>query len=189
VGAALGELEPRAEHKLAHSTGHQHLAWVRVRADPCTNVDRDSCNVVASPLALTRVNACAQLDPERPDSVADRSRATDGLRWTFKHGEEPVAQRLDSSPSVVLEVGPGDLVMMLDKGSPALVAELRRALGRSDDVGEQDCRKSPVGFRSVARAGQNSSISSTIGSQAPIQVKWSMPGKTASFAPSISRAR
>src|SRR5438105_3122819 len=154
VCPTLRELEARAEHQLAHGARYQHLRRARESPDPRSDVNRNAGEILTTQLALASVNAGAQLDPQRPDLGADRPCTPNRLCGTLEGGEEAVTERLYHPPPVALELCPRDVVMALHQRPPALVPELRGALGRGDDVGEEDRRERAVGIGPVAGAGE-----------------------------------
>jgi hypothetical protein len=81
----------------------------------------------------------------RGDGAADR------VRRPRERREEPVSGGVSFSAAEPLEVASHDLVVVRDEHAPPGVAEFRRDLRRSDDVGEQRCSERSVRAASSPR--------------------------------------
>src|SRR5205085_8896475 len=94
------------------------------------------------------------LQPERCDGVHDRTTAANGARRPVERSQEAVARRVDLPSAEPRELAAHGLVMRLEQVPPAPVAELARALGRADDVGEQNRGEHALRFRRLAHTGE-----------------------------------
>ena len=92
--------------------------------------------------------------PSEVDVLADRTGAADGASGPVEGRQEPVAERLDLAPAERGQLATHERIVVLKQRAPTLVAELRGALGRAGDVGEQHSRQHAVGLRSTSGAGQ-----------------------------------
>ena len=108
---------------------------------------------LADALALAGVDAGADRDAGAARALGDAERAADRPRRPVEGGEEAVAHRLDLVAAVGGELGADERVVGVEQLAPRAVADLGRALGRADDVGEQDGRQHPLGRAGGARAG------------------------------------
>src|SRR5919201_2142077 len=99
----------------------------------------------APQLDLAGVEADPHLDPDVPESLADRRRAPDRPGRRVEHREEAVAGRLDLPAAVLLQLATDQLVVSIELVAPPSIADLRRALGRPDDVAEHHGGEDPVG--------------------------------------------
>src|SRR6187431_2943747 len=151
--AAVDERDAGPGDQVLDRARHEHLAGAGLRRDPRADVDGDAADLRAHHLALAGVHAGTQLEPQRPGAFADRLGATDGARRAVERGEETVARGIDLAAAESLELAAGDAVERIEDGVPARVAELRGALGRADDVGEQDRREDAIRRAAVALAG------------------------------------
>src|SRR5581483_9889804 len=78
--AAVLEAEPGAGDEVLDRLGDQNLARCRLARDPRSDRNRDSGHLAVEELALTRVHAGAELEPELRDCVANRAGAADRAR-------------------------------------------------------------------------------------------------------------
>src|SRR5207247_6313418 len=76
-----------------------------------------------------------------------RERAADRARRTFAECKEAVAGGVDLLAAEAGELAANDAVVALDQLGPRSVAEPTCALGRADEVGEQDGREHAFGDR------------------------------------------
>jgi hypothetical protein len=77
VGAALVELQPRADHQIAQRARYPDLVRSGQRAHPRTNVHADPTDIVAAHLALAGVQPGAHLYTRRLHRITDRHRSAD----------------------------------------------------------------------------------------------------------------
>ena len=111
----------------------------RHASDPRTDRDGETSSLSIDDLALSRMNARADLDPDLTHSIHQVERAANGTSGAVERRIEAVACRvvLDALPS--LQSVANDGVVTANHLSPGPVARRRLALGRPDDVGEEDC--------------------------------------------------
>ena len=124
------------------------------RPDPGADVDRHAADVVADQLDLAGVDPGPHVDPEAGDIVLDRAGAADRPRRPVEGGEEAVAHRLHLVAAVAGKLAADGGVVAFEQRPPAAIPQLRRLLGRADDVGEEDRRQRPFGLGRAAAADQ-----------------------------------
>src|SRR5205807_3446091 len=124
VGAAVGELDPRADDEIAHRARHEHLAGCRPRAYARADVHGHAANVGVDQLTLTGVHAGAHTDAERADVLADRARAADRAGGTVERRQEAVAKRLDLVPAERCQLATHELIVAVEQRMPTVAAEL-----------------------------------------------------------------
>ncbi len=90
--AAFPELDARADDQAADRLGDEYLAGRGLCPDARAEVHCHAANVVADALALTSVQAGAQLDGQRRDRLLHRTRAADCGDGSVEDGEQPVAE-------------------------------------------------------------------------------------------------
>ena len=164
----------------------QHLARPPARRPARRCGRRSRASPSSRPLDLAGVHAGPDLEAERPDRVADRRGAADRPRRAVEEREEAVAGGVDLPPRKRAS-SRRTSGRAVEQVAPALVAELGGALGRADDVGEQDGREHAVGLARRRAPVRNSSISSTT-RRSSTQRKWSSPGSSTKRAPGMCSA-
>jgi hypothetical protein len=117
-------------------------------------VDGHACDIVSTDFDLTGVQTRSKVDAQRPNGVSDRTGTLDRATGTIKGGGEAVPGGFDLASPEPLKLAACGLVMRVKKITPPLVAQVRRSIGRRDDVGEQDRGEHAVRFSRVPRAGQ-----------------------------------
>ena len=139
---------PEPSGEIPHGRRHQHLAGSGEGADPGTEVHGDAGDVVAAQLALTGVQAGADLEAEAvapPSPIA--SRTADGARRSVEHREEPVAGRFHRTATRRVISRRAMWSCRSSSARHCAVAErATRCSVELDDVGEQHGREHPVGF-------------------------------------------
>ena len=85
------------------------------------------------------------------NGIPDGGCAEKRVGRAVEHREESVAGGGDLVPMVAQELFAHDGVMRAQHFAPAAVTELRRVLGRADDVGEEDGRDHPAGLQLASR--------------------------------------
>ena len=78
------------------------------------------------------------------DFLGDGTGAANAARRTVKGGEKAVAGRFHLMTAKAYEVAPDRGVMMVEEVAPTLVAERGGLLGRTDDVGEENCGEDAI---------------------------------------------
>ena len=96
----------------------------------------------------------AELETDGAYRSANRDGATDRARRAVEGCEERVASGVHLTAAEPLELASYELALILEQLAPALIAKLARTLGRLDDVGEEERREHPVGFRCGASSRQ-----------------------------------
>ena len=152
-------------------------AWPATRAPMWTAMPGE---LVAGDLALAGVQAGADLEPEPRDGVRSSACAQRIARaGPSKVARKPSPAVSTSRPRKRASCAPDRRVVRLEQLAPAPVAELARALGRADDVGEEHRREHAVRLGRLAHAGQELWTSSRISSPPPpAQGMWTLPGSS-----------
>ena len=114
----------------------------------------DAADVAVAELALAGVEARANRDPQGPYLVADCSCAVDAPSGSVEGGENAVPGALHRLTTVAIYLAADESVVLIEQISPAPVAERRRPLGRTHDVGEQNRGKHTVELAHRALAGE-----------------------------------
>src|SRR5262249_49318454 len=148
------EADAGACDEIADGRRCEHVTAARLRCNAGSRVHGDPTYGAARDLALAGVNACANVEPERLQRVADRARRADRPARTVKRREEPVACRVDLVAAKPHEHAPDRGMVLVEQLSPAPVAELRCAAGRVDDVREEQRRQHAVRVGNRADAGE-----------------------------------
>jgi hypothetical protein len=112
--------------------------------DPRRDVYCHACDVIASQLDLTGVQASPDLKADARDCIADRSCSPHRAGRPIERGEESVAGGLDLAPAAACQGGPHEPIVLVQQCAPLPVAERGRTNRRVHDIGEQDGRKHPV---------------------------------------------
>ena len=136
--------------------------------DARADVDGDSGNLVAEQLALARVQAGAELEPEVAGAVPDGERAPNRARRPVERGEEAVAGGVDLAAAEPLELATDGGVVTAQQLRPVAVAESLQPLGRADEVGEEDGGEDTIGLGCGLTPVASSSISSRIRSRSSV---------------------
>jgi hypothetical protein len=107
-------------------------------------------------LALSGVNASANVNAERLDRVGDRPAAANGTCRTIKSRQKAVARRVDFSTTVPPKLLTNKQVMLSQKVLPCAVTKFDYSRGRANDIREKySCEHAvEIGVNFSARAGQ-----------------------------------
>src|SRR5215471_19200370 len=89
-------------------------------------------------LALARMQARADLDPESSDALRDRSRAAHGTRGAIEASEESVPGDVELRAVEASELAADERVMALEQLPPRTIAKLDSLRSRADDVSEEN---------------------------------------------------
>jgi hypothetical protein len=95
-----------------------------------------------------------QLQAESGDRVADGTGTPNGPSRCVEGGEHAVTRGLDLPTSVPLKVCSHDRVVGVQEGAPRSIADRAGALGRPDDVGEQNRGQHSLGWGRGSHPGQ-----------------------------------
>ena len=150
--AAVDEREAGARDEVAHRGRHEHLARPRGRRDArpvWTAIPR------MSPPGAARSRPCGSGPDSRPSrGPPRRSQSPPGSRAPGRRTRPGShRRRVDLAASKARQLGANGGVVALQQVAPAPVTQLRRQLGRADDVGEEDRGQDAVGLLGLARAG------------------------------------
>src|SRR3712207_2885743 len=88
----------------------------------------------------------SDLETDGPQPVDRRDGALDRRRRPAEDGEHAVSGRVDDASAIGTDDAPHDLVMPSKQAPPRGVAQLRRELARTDDVGEQHREERMLAF-------------------------------------------
>ena len=141
VHAVVGELEPRSGDRVAERRRNEDLPRLPRAHHARADVDGEPSDLPLHQLDLADVQAGADLDPDLPDAVGDRARASDRVRGPVEPSEEPVPCGVELPAPESLQLRADDRVVPLDEGSPAKVAQIGRDLRRPHDVREEHGRQ------------------------------------------------
>src|SRR5262245_17802008 len=141
VLAPVLELDPRAGDEVLHRARRQHLTGLGKGRDTRPGRNDDPGHLSLMQLALARVHARAQLQPERFNAGEARLSTPDRAGRPVEGREEAVTCRVALDSAVAGELPPNESVVLLEQVAPGAVTELARPLGRADDVREQDRRE------------------------------------------------
>ena len=94
------------------------------------------------------------IDTEFMHGGGDTTGATNRPGRSVERGEKAVSLGADLPTTPARDLPPHYAVVHLEQFSPTTIAERRRALRRSDDIGEQDRREDTFLFRHRARPGE-----------------------------------
>src|SRR5207248_6292103 len=111
---------------------------------PRPDRDRDARELAVVELALARVHAGAQLEPDPTDALDDGLGTANRPSRPVEGGEEAVAGRVLLLAAVARQLASNERVMLGERLAPRAVAELGGAHGRADDVGEEEGREHRV---------------------------------------------
>ncbi len=117
-------------------------------------MDGEPADVLVDQLALAGMDARTHLDLKVAEPIADRLGSADRACRAIEHGQGSVAQRLHHPAPLFGHPLSHHPVVTLEQLAPCAVPQLRGALGRTDDVGEEDRRQSALRARRADRAGQ-----------------------------------
>ena len=110
-------------------------------------MQRDSCDVVGDHLALAGMDAGAHLESDCARAGTDRERRPHRSGRTVEGCQHAVADPLHPPAAVARQLSLDQPPVLAEQLTPPTVPELGCAVGRSDDVGEEDRREHPVANR------------------------------------------
>src|SRR5262245_7729455 len=137
VLAALAERDAGARDEILDRAGDQDFVGTRQRTDASGDVNRETGEIVAADLALSRVQARSHIDPEGLGGFGDGLGAMNGARRAVEAGQKTIPGRLDLPTAEAAQFVADCSVVRVQKGAPPLVAFRRGSLGGRDDVGEE----------------------------------------------------
>ena len=105
---------------------------------PGTDVHSDASHVVPFNHALTSVNTAADRQSQAANHVPNRAGTFDRARWTVKGCKDTIARGVHHPAAETRDFLANLLVIVVDQVAPARVPDRRCALGRLDNVDEQD---------------------------------------------------
>ena len=112
--------------------------------DARADVDGDSGDLAVGELDLARVEPRSHGEVEWAHALDDRLRAADRSGRAVEGGEEAVARGVDLTTVEASELAADRGVMLFDEVPPASVADLHRALRRTDEIGEEHRRERTI---------------------------------------------
>ena len=123
----------------------------------CLNASR---NVYAYPrhiitprLNLTRVEPRPNLQAKGPKNIPQRYRAVNGAGGTVEYCKEPVSRSVDQPATETVELPIRNRVVLIQRLSPPLVAQLCRAGCGTGDICKEDGGKNPFRRTGCSRSG------------------------------------
>ena len=123
------ELQPGARHQVTDGAGDDDLARARLSRNARADVHGEPGELAVRDLALARVDACADLEPQRLNGLDRGSSATDRAGRSVEARKEADARGVELAPAEALELPPDRRVVAFEQRAPAPVSELCRALG------------------------------------------------------------
>ena len=130
----------------------ENLAGLCDGCDSSPDVDGDTADLVVHELALPCVKPRPNLEAEFANAVPNRARAPNRPRRAVEGREEAVASGVHFPTPEVPQLRSDEPMVLLHEFAPAAIAELGRAGGGIDEIGEQDRRQHAV------RAGLPSTV-------------------------------
>src|ERR1043165_5870630 len=134
-GAPFAEAETRARDEVFDRAGDEHLPRLRLLRDTSSDVYCDPANLAVHQLALTGMQACANLQAELAHALADRAGAANRARRPVEPREEAVAGDVELGAAKTEELTADQRMVALEKFAPAPVAKIARLRSRADGVG------------------------------------------------------
>jgi hypothetical protein len=116
------EVDPGARDEVCDRPGDQHFASLRTRRHARCNVDREAFERVTDKLALTRMDARADLHSQIRYRFAHRHRARNRLRWRVEDRADTVTRAANLATAKLWKVFTQQGVMTRDQRAPATVA-------------------------------------------------------------------
>jgi len=122
VGSAVDERETRARDEIPHRPRDEHVVRSGEREDAGGDVDPDAGDLTAATLDLTGVKTGTDVQAERTHTLTKYERTADGAGGTVERREHPVARELWNLPAEARDLGPGKLIVRLEKLPPMRIA-------------------------------------------------------------------
>ena len=154
VVATLVKLDAGAGDEVLHGLGHENLPAIRKRCNPRAGVNSDPSDLATKEFALARVYAPAHFEADSARVRRNCERTADRTRRAVESREEAVTGGVNFTSAPAGQLPPHRRLMLSKQVTPAAVAEPRGALGRADDVGEEDRRQYAIGVPDRAHAGE-----------------------------------
>src|SRR5262245_58036126 len=123
VLTAICEIDARADHEVLDGLGHQDLSGRCQGSHARSDVDGQPSEVVTADLALTGVEADAQVDPEFPGRLDDRLCAANGASRAVEGCKEAVPAGFDLSTTMPPELLAHGSVVAVEQRPPTVVAQ------------------------------------------------------------------
>ena len=120
--SAWRECDACARREIFDHTGDENFAGPAQGGDPRPDMHRNAGEVAALHVALARVHAGADLEPERADGLGDGQRAANRAGRAVEVRDEAVAGRLRFAPSVTLDELADHRVVPRQQVAPPVVA-------------------------------------------------------------------
>lgn len=127
---------------------------MRQRRDPGGHMHRNAAHIVGADFDLPGVKAGADFDPQRPNRGDQRQRAMDGASRPVEGGKKSIAERLDLGAPEARQLAAEYRMMGVEQLAPTLVADGLRALGRIDNVGEENRRQGALAANRGLHTGE-----------------------------------
>ena len=114
----------------------------------------DARDIVPAALDLSGVQSDPGVQAELTHSVQDRRHTLHGPSGPVESGKDSVAGPLHEMAAESSELSIDGRIVLFEALSPGAIPERRRLLGRTHDVGEQDCGQEAIAGRHLAGACQ-----------------------------------
>src|SRR5580765_445978 len=154
VVATIVKHDAGAGDEVLHGLGHENLPAIRKRCNPRARVNSDPSDLATKEFALARVHAPAHFETDGARVRRNSERTADRARRAVESREEAVPGSVNLCSAPTRQLAPHRRLMLSKQVAPAAVAEPRGALGRADDVGEEDRRQYAIGVPDRAHAGE-----------------------------------
>ena len=128
----------RAGDQVLHGAGEKNLPGVGPGGYAGTDMHSDTSHVVAFDDALAGVNAAADPQSQRANHVPNRVGAFNRARWAVEGCKDTIPRGVHYPAAETRDFLANLLVIVVDQVVPARVPDRRCALGRLDNVDEED---------------------------------------------------
>src|SRR5207247_6593263 len=115
VRSPVDERQPGTHDEIAHRPRAQHLAGLGLPHHAGADVHGDPADVVSAAFDLADVQPGADVDADTPQQHAELRCGADRAAGTIEGGERAVARRLHDPASETLQVGPCDVVVLIEQ--------------------------------------------------------------------------
>ena len=118
VHASILESETRASDQILYGARDANLTRTRCGSHPCADVDRDTPKLLAHDLALSSMQAGANLDSKRMQRLATGAGAPHGTRRGVEYGEQAIPRGVNLTPAEAGQFFTHDPIVPLQYATP-----------------------------------------------------------------------
>ena len=90
MGALIFESDAGSIDEVFDGVRHENLSSVRLRRDPCGDVDRDPTDVVTPPHTLTGMQTATNIEADVRHALGNRGGAQNGPRGAVEGRQHPI---------------------------------------------------------------------------------------------------